>query len=50
MVKRLRSILSTKDHVSYSGAYYRLMHAESLLAEVIEYAEWAEELYKEGMG
>jgi hypothetical protein len=47
MVKLLRNILGTKDHVSYSGSFYRLKDAKTLLADVIAYAEWAEERYKE---
>lgn len=46
-VKLLRSILQIKDTVSYSGTFYRVTDASKTLHEVVEFAQWAEDLYEQ---
>jgi hypothetical protein len=43
-VRRLRGILDAKTHASYSGTYYTLDDAESILRDTDLYVTWAEEL------
>lgn len=44
-VRRLRTVLSSKDHVSYQGAYYRISDAVPLLEQAGRFCDWAEHLY-----
>ncbi|HEU4452513.1 MAG TPA: hypothetical protein VFR81_05605 [Longimicrobium sp.] len=44
-LKALRSALSMKDKVSYSGMYYRIDEAERLLEQVRRFSSWADEAY-----
>jgi hypothetical protein len=45
--ERLRSILGTKDRVSYAGQFYALDEARSLLSEAETFGAWAEQMYRE---
>ena len=44
-LKALRSALSMKDKVSYSGMYYRIDEAKRLLEQVRRFSSWADEAY-----
>lgn len=42
-VRRLRRILSSKSHASYSGSYYTLDEGRKILQELERFAAWAED-------
>ena len=44
-VRRLRTILSQKDQVSYQGSYYRVSEAVRLLEQAVAFCSWAEFMY-----
>jgi hypothetical protein len=46
-VRRLRGMLTIKDRVSYSGQFYTLDEARSLLRDAEAFGAWADECYKE---
>ena len=43
---QLRTILGSKDRVSYTGTFYRLEDAALLLTQVTDFARWADAMYQ----
>lgn len=46
-VRRVRSVLTAKSDVSYSGRYYTLDAALSILRDADEFIEWARTMYEQ---
>lgn len=44
-VRLLRSVISRKDEISYSGTFYRMERARKVFEEAVSFAEWAEDMY-----